>query len=98
MSSDRPSRIAAPNVGRRRWGCFNWYPRAPPPLNLSSHRPRPSINSRSNLNSHRRPATLPSLSIRSSRKCRSKGRRLSIPPSNLSNPVSHRAIRSSNSR
>lgn len=94
MSSGRRSRIAAPSVGRRRWGCFSSCPRAPRPFNLSSHRPRPSINSRSNLNSHRRPATLPSLSIRSSRKCRSTGRRLSIPSSN---PVLHRNTRSSNS-
>ncbi len=65
MSSGRLSPTVAPNVGRKRSGCFNSFLRAPRRLNLSSpsnrNRFRPSINNLSNRNRVR-----PSLSNRSS--------------------------------
>ncbi len=82
MSSGRPSRIAAPNAERRRWGSSNSYPKAPRHLCPRSHNCRPSTNN------HKCPAIRPSPNIRSN-PCR---------PNNRSPPRMVRAIRHPNHR
>lgn len=89
MSSDRPSPIVAPNAGRRRSGCFNWFRRVP---RRPSRKGRRSISNRSSRKRPRCPAIRPNPSILSSRPLSSL-----ILLRNLNNRDSSKVIRSTSS-
>lgn len=90
MSSDRRNPIAAPNAGRRRSACSNWFPRAPHRLSPSH---RPSISNRSKLSGLRLPVTPRRLNIPNSRR-----HLLNLPSSSLSSRALLRATHNSSNR